>query len=124
MERELTRDPVARHPLEFIEGGRLELYVRVRSLGADTLEIVSYRITLFDLPDNVNGVKTLRFDRPEGKPGREGWDNDLNDNPQHPWSHLHVNFHDRGNEFRMPTADVNPLLVIRSIDHWYYRTFC
>lgn len=89
------------------------------------MEVVAYRVALFDLPSNDNRIESLRFDQSEGRPGWHGWDDVIDDNPEHPWAHMHINFHltPDANDFRMPTGRVCPILLLLTIDHWYLRTF-
>lgn len=121
-------DQVVSHPFMLVFGGRMSLHVRVRDKAPrnrqPTVEVVSYRLSLVEIPDNPNGIQSLRFDKPEGQPQGAGWDEDLQDNPQHPHAHVHFNFLPPGdNDCRLPTASVCPLLLLSAFDHWYYATF-
>ena len=130
--RELVEEnPAARSPFELVRGGRLSLAVRVEETGksrqksSPTIEVVKYSLRFLDLPTNDNSIRCLRFDKPEGQPRGGGWEDELGDNPQHPWAHLHVNFaaSEAANECRMPTGSVCPILLLRTFDHWYCSTF-
>jgi hypothetical protein len=120
-----ANDRRAAVPFRLARGGELEVYLRLRPRAKDLVEVVAYRLALVALPSNPNGIDCLRFDRSEGKPGGEGWDEDLGDNPHHPWAHLHVNFASAvdANACRMPTGSVCPIVVLRAFDHWYYQSF-
>lgn len=119
-------DNQAQQPFQLVQGGRLEFYVRIRERRpGPSMEVVAYRIALFDLPENDNRIESLRFDQSEGQPRRGGWDEEIGDNPEHPWAHMHLNFHltPDANDCRMPTGRVCPILLLRTIDHWYFTTF-
>jgi hypothetical protein len=119
------KDDIAFRPMELIRGGTLEIFVRVRERRGRESELVAYRIGLFGLPENQNRVATLRYDYPEGKPGGDGWEEDLQDNPQHPWAHLHFNFDSSpiANNLRLPTGKICPITVLCAFDFWYWSTF-
>lgn len=120
-----ANDNQANQPFQLVKGGRLEFYVRIRKRPGPRMEVVAYRVALLDLPENDNRIESMRFDRSDGKPGGDGWDDEICDNPQHPWAHMHINFHLTlgSNDCRMPTGRVCPILLLRTIDHWYYTTF-
>ncbi len=119
-----AENPQAQEPLSLVNGGTLELYLRIARKDEHT-EIVSYRIAVQKLPANDNEIVSLRYDKSAGKPGGHGWEDDLDDNPEHPWAHLHVNF-DRtltANNCRLPTGEVSPIVLLAAFDHWYFATF-
>ena len=118
-------DEKSRNPLALIQGGRIELYIRIRELKQRTAEVVAYRLAFFNLPGNANQITSLRYDQGQGYPKGQGWDDVLADNPEHPHAHLHMNFHssEETNHCRLPTGPVCPILLLRSFDHWYYSTF-
>jgi len=110
--------------MRLVSGGNLEFYFHIRER-RDEAEVVSYRVSITNLPSNCNEIISLRYDRSEGQPGGDGWDDELQDNPKHPWSHLHINFtasHDAC-ECRLPTGPIKPVLLLRAFDHWYRSRF-
>ena len=119
-------DPVVSRPFELTNGGSMRLQVRIREITVKmqhVVEVVSYRLSLVDIPENPNQIESLRFDKPQGQPRGRGWDEELQDNPEHPHAHLHINFRSPGgNECRMPTAPVSPMLLLLAFDHWYCTT--
>ncbi len=123
-------DPVVAEPFELINGGRLALKVRLREIGqgrSQRVDVVAYEFSILGLPQNPNGLQCLRYDKPEGQPRGDGWDDDLGDNPHHPWAHLHINFAPepadlKANELRLPTGSVCPALLLRAFDYWYCTT--
>lgn len=117
-------DPSARRPIQLIRGGEVTLYVSIRETGNQAV-IASYRFGIINLPDNSNDIKSLRYDRSEGHPSGIGWVDELDDNPHHPWGHLHVNFASSqdANDLRLPTGNLNPILLLRAFDHWYWSRF-
>jgi len=120
----LPEDNLAGTPIPLAGGGLLEIFVRIRALPDKKARIISYRIGMIELPKNPNDLLAFRYDRSEGKPGGRGWDDDLNDNPEHPWGHLHVNYTAPGaNELRLPTGDLCPVVLIRSMMYWYTGRF-
>jgi hypothetical protein len=127
MEGELASWPdAAVPPFHLIYGGVLHLYMRIRQVGTKshpTVEIDAYRIKVEDLAENPNGIGALRYDKTQGMPQFEGWDDDLKDNPHHPHCHLHLNYRELGaNDLRLPTGPVSPVLLVATFDHWYYST--
>ncbi len=123
-----AQDPVVVSPFGLVRGGTLRLAVRVRNVhrGKNSgVEILSYCVVAANLPENDGDIRSLRYDRPEGQPRGLGWEPDLNDNPQHPWAHIHVNFHQGGaaNDCRLPTGLVCPVVLLRAFDSWYCSTF-
>ncbi len=121
-------DPDVGNPYGLIHGGQLKLEVRVRDGGTHrepATEVLAYRLSILDLSENANNLESLRFDKPAGQPRGDGWDDQLGDNPRHPWAHLHVNFAatEAANDFRLPTGAVCPILLLRSFDYWYCSTF-
>ena len=118
-------DPAVGSPFELAYGGQMSLQVRVRETrrrSSSSVEVVAYRMSLVDIPDNRNSIQSLRFDKPDGQPRGAGWDEELQDNPQHPHAHVHFNFL-KENDCRLPTASVCPLLLLSAFDYWYYTTF-
>ena len=112
------------HPFPLTKGGRIHLYIRIRSAGTTnqpSTRIANYRLRFLDIQDNENEIRSIRYDGDEGLPKSEGWDEDLQDNPHHPRFHAHVGFHNspEANNLRLPTGFVNPILVIKAFDHWY-----
>jgi len=121
-------DPEVSNPYELIYGGQLKLEVRVRESGTrrrPAVDVAAYQLSILGLSENPNGLECLRFDKTQGQPRGDGWDDDLGDNPQHPWSHLHINFVARegANDCRIPVGPVCPILLISAFDHWYCSTF-
>ena len=121
-------DSEVANPFELIHGGQLRLQVRVRELartGKRLTEITAYCLSILDLSSNPNNVQCLRFDKPEGQPRGDGWEQELGDNPRHPWAHLHVNFVAgiAANDCRLPTGPLCPILLLRAFDYWYCSTF-
>ena len=120
-------DPEVGNPYDLVCGGQLKLAVRVREIGTGrslSVDVATYRLSILGLGNNPNDLQCLRFDKPEGQPRGDGWDEELGDNPQHPWSHLHINFAaTRANDCRIPVGPVCPILLIRAFDHWYCSTF-
>jgi len=115
-------DPKAGVPFQLVDGGSLAIWVRVGTSGSSA-EVVAYSFTLQRLRTNPNRVDCLRYDMPEGQPRGPGWDEQLQDNPQHPHAHLHLNFMESdGNDLRLPTGRVSPLLFLRAFDYWYCST--
>jgi hypothetical protein len=114
-------------PFRLIHGGELSLYLRIRQVGTRShprVEVDAYRMEVVDLGKNPSGIDALRYDKPEGLPKGPGWDDDLQDNRQHPHCHLHLNFRVEGaNDLRLPTGHVSPLLLLAAFDHWYYSTY-
>lgn len=124
----LSDDPVAMEPFSIVGGGTLSVAVRVRDARdarKPRAEVLSYRVVAASLPDNDGELRSLRYDMQEGQPRGSGWEPDLNDNPQHPWAHIHVNFHQGGdaNNCRLPTGMVCPVVLLRAFDFWYCSTF-
>ena len=120
-------DPAAVEPFALSHGGRLSLEVEVQESGqrqSQSVEIPKYRISIFDLPENSNGLHCLRYDKDSEQRWRANWDGDLDDNPWHPLAHLHINFtaDPQANELRLPTGSVCPALLLRAFDYWYCTT--
>ena len=117
----------ATSPFRLIHGGELTLYLRIRQAGSRSrpaVEIEAYLMQVVDLDKNPNGIDAIRYDKPEGLPKGPGWDHDLQDNPQHPHCHLHVNYRvPDANDLRLPTGPVSPVLLLATFDHWYYSTY-
>jgi len=84
-------DDNAKAPFRLVHGGSIGLYVRIREKADRTIAIVTYRIDI-RLPQNVNGITSLRFENDQSGRGGSGWDDDLQDNPEHPLNHLHINY--------------------------------
>ena len=120
-------DSSAMRPFRLICGGELSLYLRIRQVGTGSdarVEIDAYRMQVVDLGTNHAGIDAIRYDKPERLPKGPGWDKDLQDNPQHPHCHLHLNYRVVGaNDLRLPTGHVSPLLLLAAFDHWYYSTY-
>ena len=120
----LKHDPRSQVPLSLRRGGTLETFLRVEPFNRYQLHVVSYRIAIMDLPDNVYGLKSFRYDwrlRPTHDPET---DPVLHDNPQHPHAHVHINFlHPGDKDCRLPTGPICPILLLCAFDHWYCRTF-
>ncbi len=123
----LFDDELAQQPLILLKGGRIEFYLRLRLLARKQhqVEIASYRVAFFGLPNNSNHIRSFRYDQSEGQPRDEGWDDDIGDNPMHPWAHLHVNFaeNSHSNDFRLPTGPICPILLMCAFDRWYCSNF-
>ena len=114
-------------PFDLICGGVLHLYMRIRQIRARSgpaVEVEAYQIKIEDLANNPNGLGAIRYDKTSGLPKGQGWVNDLQDNPQHPHCHLHLNYDaPDANDLRLPTGHVPPLLLLAAFDHWYYSTY-
>ena len=118
-------DPAVVSPFELAYGGKMSLQVRIRETrrrGLSSVEVAAYRLSLVDMPDNPNSIRSLRFDKADGQRRGAGWDEKLEDNPQHPHAHVHFNFLD-DNDCRLPTASICPLLLLTAFDYWYCTTF-
>jgi len=118
-------DDLALTRIKLRGGAEIELFIRVRQTGRGQYEVAHYRIAFFNLPENPNRVRELRYDQSQGMPAGSGWDEDLEDNPEHPWAHLHVNFldHADANALWLVTGPVCPIVLLRNLNHWYYETF-
>ncbi|GEM_PF-4509199 len=120
-------DERAARPLNLVNGGAISLYVRLRLAGkTGGCRVASSKITCMGLPPgNPNKMQSFRYDQPEGQPRGDGWEVQLNDNPEHPWRHLHINFDlpHPANELRMPLGPVCPILLLHTFNYWYCRTF-
>ena len=123
-------DPLAAKPFGLVRGGALRFRVQIREERAKHattgVEVVEYRFHVdgLDKDGNPNQVECFRYDRPAGQRRGLGWDADLDDNPEHPHGHLHINFLvPDANELRMPTGVVCPILLIKAFDYWYYTTY-
>jgi hypothetical protein len=116
-------DPAAHSAFRLAGGGHLDLFLRIRE-NAGLAEVASYRIAVRQLPTNDNRITSLRYDKSQGQPKRD-WDEGLGENPQHPWRHLHLNFDAShpANDLRLPTGEVDPIIVLVSFDHWYCDTY-
>jgi hypothetical protein len=117
--------PEAGTSIDLNRDGQADLYIRIRKYGRYQIEIQKYRLAIFGIPDNNNRILSMRYDY-TGNIHEEqiklAWDNELNDNPQHPMSHLHVNFL-LDNNCRLAVGQVSPILALKAFDHWYYETF-
>jgi len=113
-------DETANTPFQLVRGGEISLYIRIREQQGRRMEIQSYRIDS-RLPDNVTGVTSLRFENDDSGRSGTGWDEDLQDNPEHPLNHLHLNYLQgaEANSFRMPTGEICPIVLLRAVDYWY-----
>jgi hypothetical protein len=113
--------PKAQQPMQLTNGGRIELNLLVRERPNKSIEMVSYRIAFEDVPKNVNGLGSLRFELDCIGRGGDGWDDELMDNPEHPLSHFHVNYldGDGANDCRLPAGPICPIVLLRSFDYWY-----
>ena len=117
-------DELAKEPFQLVSGGSIGLYIRIRERQDKTIDVASYRIDV-RVPDNSNGVSSLRFENDNSGKSGPGWDDDLQDNPEHPLNHLHINYL-RGveaNKCRMPTGVICPIVLMRAVDYWYQCTF-
>jgi hypothetical protein len=117
----------ASQAMTLCENGQIEfrLWLRERDKTRE-LEIVNYRLAFLNLPDNPNKIQSFRYDYSTGQKRGPGWDDDLGDNPEHPQAHVHINFtgDDRtANNLRMPTGQVDPILILRAFDYWYGESF-
>jgi hypothetical protein len=113
-------DEKANVPFRLVKGGEISLYIRIREQPNKRIEILSYRIDS-RLPDNVTGVTSLRFENDDSGRRGSGWDEDLQDNPEHPLNHLHLNYLQGAdaNMCRMPTGEICPIVLLRAVDYWY-----
>ena len=121
-------DPEVGNPYELIHGGLLKLEVRVRDTGtkqSPAFDVAAYQLSILDLGDNPNDLRCFRFDKPQSQRRGDGWDDELDDNPQHPKSHLHINFtaSEAANNCRIPVAPVCHILLFSAFDYWYCSTF-
>jgi hypothetical protein len=117
--------PDAQRSFDLARGGQLDVFLKVRRSRKGVAEVASYRIAIRGLPTpNENHVSSLRYDKSQGQP-RRGWDDELGDNPQHPWRHLHLNFDasQAANVLRLPTGEVDPIVILASFDYWYCATY-
>ena len=107
-------------PFELVHGGKIEFYACVSPAAGNGLVIEHYRIVMMDLPDNANGISSLRYDWDLRPDSRQNCDAELGDEPGHPQGHIHVNFLYPGdNDCRMPTGCVCPILLLCSLNYWY-----
>ena len=117
----------ASQAMALCENGQIEFRLCFRERAKTReIEIVNYRLSFLNLPDNPNNIQSLRYDYSTGQQRGPGWDDELGDNPEHPQAHLHINFtgNDRtANNLRMPTGQVGPILILRAFDYWYGETF-
>jgi hypothetical protein len=122
-------DPLVGQPLTLVSGGILRFRAQIREVKEKyslRVEVEEYRMCVeeLDTEGNPNRMECFRYDRPAKPPQGHGWDDDLDDNPQHPHGHLHINFASTGaNDLRMPTGLVCPILLIKAFDYWYYETY-
>jgi len=120
---------LAGQPLTLVNGGILRFRAQIREVNekySTRVDVEDYRLCVekLDAEDNPNRMECFRYDRPARAPRGPGWDHDLDDNPQHPHGHLHINFLAAGaNDLRMPTGTVCPILLIKAFDYWYYETY-
>ncbi len=117
--------PEAGTPIDLSRNGQVDLYLRLHRLDKNKIEIQNYRLAAFGIPDNDNKISSIRYDYTsniDAESKKPTWDDDLGDNPQHPMSHLHINFKQENN-CRFAVGQVSPILVLRAFDHWYYETF-
>lgn len=119
----------ARKPLPILGGGSFKLFIKCSATGNQKhADIVSYTLRFVDLKTK-NGIHCFRYDKDLGVPrGRPDWDEELEDAPSHPAHHLHINFvkpkegqYEPDNDLRLPTGDVDPVMILRSVDYWYSR---
>jgi hypothetical protein len=117
----------ATRPFGLIHGGVVHLYLRIRQVrirSKSAVEVEAYQIRIEDLAKNPNALVALRYDKTAGLPKGQGWDDDLQDNPNHPYCHLHLNYTTPdANDLRLPTGHVSPLLLLAAFDHWYCSTY-
>lgn len=121
---EFLDDPDAKRPIELSPNGSIELYIRFRDNGHQ-IEIEKYRLAIFGIPVNNNKITSIRYDYTKNTPAERkkmGWIEAISDNPQHPMSHLHINFQEENN-CRLAVGQLSPILALRAFDHWYYETF-
>lgn len=124
---------LAQKPLPIHKGGLFSFIIKLR-IGSDgNLEYPSYSFRFTNLTKSVNGVHSFRFDKDVNIPrGCSDWDENMADAPSHPCHHLHVNFsplknsedYTPDNTLRLPTGPINPLIILPSIDHWYWQRLC
>ncbi len=124
-----AQDGVGAEPYSLNRQGQFHLYIHIRrklfkrkkvQQQDDGVEIVAYNLKFMGLAQNPNFIETLRFDRSAGQPAGN-WDDELGENIEHPWQHLHVNFHHTpaANELRLATGVVCPIVVLANFAHWY-----
>ncbi len=119
----MQNDPNVNKPIELTDGGAIDLYMKIRNVDdKEEIEIQNYRIAIFDIPDNDNDIKSIRYDYDLSQKYGKGdnWDDELKDNPQHPLFHMHINFM-KNNDCRMAVGRLCPILALRTFDHWYYN---
>jgi hypothetical protein len=117
-------DEKAELPFHLVRGGEISLYIHIRERADRRIELRYYRVSIC-LPENPTGVTSLRFEN--DNTGRHGpsWDADLQDNPEHPLNHLHINFLKGidANKCRMPTGEICPIVLLMAVDYWYRCMF-
>jgi hypothetical protein len=120
-------DSIAMRPLGLEKGGSIEVFLQVQVSESKAISVAAYRIAFLDIPQDGQGnrIQSLRFEC-EGKEDKKlGWDDELEDNPQHPNDHLHINFDasPTANDLRLAVGRICPMVLIRSFDYWYWKTF-
>jgi hypothetical protein len=118
-------DSQAQEPIQLVHGGQIELDIVIQEYMDRTIELVSYRIAFEGIPDNANGIGSMRFELDCIGRGGDGWDEDLLDNPEHPLSHFHMNYlaGNGANDCRLPAGPICPIVLLRSFDFWYRSCF-
>jgi hypothetical protein len=117
-------EALAYSPFTLQGGCRIEFFLQIQAVQG-SVEVKAYHIAFLDIPENENGIRSLRFDLPGHEGKGNGWDDDLRDNPEHPKSHLHINFDStaEANDLRLAMGSICPLTLLRSFDHWYCKAF-
>ncbi len=129
---EFEDQEVAAAPIPIYDGGKFSFYMRYCVSAQNEPEMVSFGIRFMNLCKSVNGVDSIRYDKNVGAAkGMPDFDEDIlpiGDAPSHPVCHVHVNYAvpnhiniQADNDLRLPAGDVDPILVVRSVDHWYCR---
>ena len=123
-----TGDENGGQPYFLVVHGGMHIFIRIKRHArqpAENIEVVAYSIKFMGLSQNDNRIESLRFDRSAGKPALN-WDDELQENIEHPWSHLHVNFHhsENANNLRVATAFVCPIIVIANFALVSVRVTC
>jgi hypothetical protein len=115
---------LASDPLLIEKGGEFKFLIKIIATQEAPLIFEKYSLRFIGLTKSKNSIHSLRFDKDLNTPRRcDDWDDDMEDAPSHPTHHLHINF-EKDNQMRLPTGEINPLMIISSIDCWYGQLLC